>query len=208
MVPDRVRVVYMDGNDGPTASRPGFIPPHGGYRKLLTFQKAEIVYDATVRFCDCFFARNDRTHGQMVQAARSGKQNIVEGSQFAGTSKETELKLTNCARSSLEELATDYRDFLRLRHAEEWPADHPWARRVSELSRRPGSNYETLRKGLEHSDPVIRANVILSMIKIANYLLDRQLKQLEADFLKNGGLRERMTRARIEARNKRTSENE
>ena len=93
----------------------GFIPPHGGYRKLLSYQRAEVVYDATVRFCKRYFDRRDRTVDQMIQAARSGKQNIVEASVASGTSKEGEVKLTNVARASLEELLEDYRDFLRLR---------------------------------------------------------------------------------------------
>ncbi len=93
----------------------GFIPPHGGYQKLLSYQRAEIVYDATVRFCARFFDKRDRTVDQMVQAARSGKQNIIEGSMASATSKESEIKLTNVARASLEELLADYRDFLRIR---------------------------------------------------------------------------------------------
>src|SRR5512145_3067143 len=99
-------------------SQQRFIPAHGGYQKLLSYRKAEIVYDATVRFCDRFFNPRDRTRDQMVQAARSGKQNIIEGSQASGTSKETEIKLTNVARASFEELLADYRDFLRLRGIE------------------------------------------------------------------------------------------
>lgn len=98
-----------------------FIPPHGGYKDLISYQKAEIVYDATVYFCDHFVDRRSRTHDQMVQAARSGKQNILEGSQASGTSKETEIKLTNVARASLEELLADYLDFLRVRGLGEWP---------------------------------------------------------------------------------------
>src|SRR5512137_38074 len=93
----------------------GFIPAHGGYQILLSYQKAEIVFDATVHFCDRFIDRRSRTHDQMVQAARSGKQNIVEGSMASATSKEAEIKLTSVARASLEELLTDYRDFLRTR---------------------------------------------------------------------------------------------
>src|SRR3990167_10106705 len=89
------------------------IPPHGGYQKLLSFQKAQIVFDATVYFCKRFLSMRDRTYDQMIQAARSGKQNIIEGSQASGTSKEMEIKLTNVARASLEELLEDYRDFLR-----------------------------------------------------------------------------------------------
>jgi len=91
----------------------GFIPKHGGYKNLLSFKKAEIVYDGTVYFCSRFFNKRDRTVDQMVQAARSGKQNIVEASMASGTSKETEIKLSNVARASLEELLNDYRDFLR-----------------------------------------------------------------------------------------------
>src|SRR5437763_239653 len=98
----------------------GFIPPHGGYENLLSFQKSRIVYDATVFFCDRYIDRRSRTHDQMVQAARSGKQNILEGSQASGTSREIEIKLVNVARASLEELLEDYRDFLRVRGAVLW----------------------------------------------------------------------------------------
>jgi four helix bundle suffix protein len=177
----------------------GFIPPHGGYQRLLSYQKAEIVYDATVRFCDRFIARGDRTRDQMIQAARSGKQNIAEGSQAAGTSKETELKLTSVARASLEELLIDYRDFLRIRGLAEWPKDHPFTRRLRQLNRTPGANYATFKKGVEHPDPAICANIIIGLIKVTTYLLDQQLRQLEQAFLREGGLRERMTRARLAA---------
>jgi len=180
----------------------GFIPPHGGYQKLLSYQKAEIVYDATVFFCDRFIDRRSRTHDQMIQAARSGKQNIIEGSMASGTSKETEIKLTNVARASLEELLADYRDFLRTRNLEEWPKDHPYAKRLRELNRQPDANFETFRKGIESADPAISANVIIGLIRVTCYLLDRQLKQLEKAFLTEGGLRERMTRVRLEARKK------
>jgi four helix bundle protein len=105
------------------------IPLHGGYRKLKSFQVAQLVYDVTVRFCDRYIEKRSRTHDQMVQAARSGAQNIAEGSQASGTSKKTELKLTNVARASLEELRLDYEDFLRQRGLEEWPPDHPALRR-------------------------------------------------------------------------------
>lgn len=179
----------------------GFIPAHGGFQALKSYQKAVIVYDATVRFCDRFIAkRGDRTRDQMIQAARSGKQNIVEGSQFSGTSKEIELKLTNVARASLAELAEDYRDFLRLRGAEEWPATHPYAQRLRALNRQPGAGYETFRKGIEHEDPLIAANVILGLTRVTCFLLDRQLKHLEKAFIEEGGLRERMTRARLDRR--------
>ncbi|MES1245506.1 MAG: four helix bundle suffix domain-containing protein [Acidobacteriota bacterium] len=180
----------------------GFIPRHGGYRKLLSYQKAEIVYDATVFFCERFVDRRSRTHDQMIQAARSGKQNIVEGSMASGTSKETEIKLTNVARASLEELLADYRDFLRTRRLEEWPAEHVYARRLRELNRVPNATYATFRKGIENPDPAIAANVIIGLIQVTNFLLDRQLRQLEKAFIEEGGLRERMTRVRLEGRRK------
>jgi len=104
-----------------------------------------------------FIGKFDRTHDQMVQAARSGKQNIIEGSQASGTSKKTEIKLTNVARASLEELLADYRDFLRIRGIEEWSKEHPYTNRLRELNRQPDANYETFRKGIEHPDPAIAA---------------------------------------------------
>ncbi len=184
----------------------GFIPPHGGYANLLSCRKAEIVFDATVYFCDRFIDRRSRTHDQMIQAARSGKQNIIEGSQASGTSKETELKLTNVARASLEELLADYRDFLRTHSLNEWPRDHSYAKRLRALNRRPDAMYETFRKGIEHADPEICTNVIIGLVKVTNYLLDRQLGRLEKDFLKDGGLRERMTRARLAERDRQKRE--
>lgn len=177
-----------------------FIPPHGGYQNLLSYQRAEVVYDATVKFCADLLDKRDRTVDQMVQAARSGKQNIVEGSMASGTSKETEIKLTNVARASLEELLIDYRDFLRTRGLAEWPKDHRYVRRLRELNRTPNATYETFRKAVEHSDPEIRANAIMGLIKVTTYLLDQQLRRLEKDFLEHGGLRENMTRARLEYR--------
>jgi len=180
----------------------GFIPPHGGYADLLSYQKAEIVYDATVRFCDRFLDKYDRTRDQMIQAARSGKQNIIEGSMASGTSTETEIKLTNVARASLEELLADYRDFLRIRNIKEWPREHPYTMRLRQLNRTPDANYETFRKAVEHPDPAICANAIIGLIKLTNYLLDQQIRRLEQNFLKKGGLRERMTHARLAERDK------
>ena len=177
-----------------------FIPPHGGYQKLLSYHKALIVYDATVYFCNRFLSPRDRTHDQMVQAARSGKQNILEGRQASGTSKETEINLTGVARASQQELLEDYRDFMRNRRIEEWTPDHPYVRRLRQLNRTPGANYHTFKKGIEHPDPAICANVIVGLIKVTCYLLDQQLRRLEQDFLREGGLRERMTRARLAAR--------
>ncbi len=116
-----------------------FIPPHGGYQNLLSYQKALIVYNATLNFCSRFFSKFDRTREQMIQAARSGKQNILEGSEASGTSKETEIKLTNTARASLKELLEDYRDFMRNRGIAEWAPDHPYALRLRQLNRTPGA---------------------------------------------------------------------
>ncbi len=182
----------------------GFIPPHGGYRHLLSYQKAEIVFDATVYFCHRFLSTGDRTRDQMIQAARSGKQNISEGSVDAGISKQSEIKLTGVARGSLQELLEDYRDFLRSRALAEWTADHPYVKRLRELNRQPGANYDSFRKGIEHPDPAICANVIIGLIKVTCYLLDQQLRRLEQDFLATGGLRERMTRARLAERARQT----
>ncbi|HEY3566399.1 MAG TPA: four helix bundle suffix domain-containing protein [Thermoanaerobaculia bacterium] len=158
-----------------------------------------------VHFCNSFVDRRSRTHDQMIQAARSGKQNILEGSMAAGTSKETEIKLTNVARASLEELLTNYRDFLRVRGIEEWPVDHPYARRLRELNRIQKATYATFQKGIENPDPAIAANVIIGLIRVTSYLLDRQIRRLEKIFLEEGGLRERMTRARVETRRKAVS---
>lgn len=178
----------------------GFIPPHGGYENLQSYKKAVILDLAVVYFLGRFFEKRDRTYDQMLQADRSGKQNIVEASRASGTSKETEIKLTNVARASYEELLEDFRDFLRRRGLAEWPKDHPYAKRLAELCRQPDGNYETFRRGIEHADPEICANVIVGLIKVTSYLLDRQIARQEKDFLREGGLRERMTHARLAER--------
>ena len=178
----------------------GFIPPHGGYRKLLSYQKAEVIYDLTFRFCQRFLAKGDRTIDQMVQAARSGKQNIAEGSQAAGTSKEMEIKLTNVARASLEELLVDYQDFLRVRDLPLWPRDSKEAEFVRRLGRTPNAAYENYRPFCDTRPAEVVANIAICLIHQTNYLLDRQLRRLEADFVREGGLRERMTRVRLQHR--------
>jgi four helix bundle suffix protein len=181
----------------------GFIPAHGGYRSLFSYQKAEIIYDGTVYFTNRFFNKYDRTVGQMVQAARSGKQNIAEGSMASATSKETEIKLTNVARASLEELQIDYEDFLRTQKLPVWDKNHRLVARLRELNKSvPNPGYETFKKAIEHESPEICANTMITLIKICTYLLKQQIKQLEIAFIKEGGLRERMTRARINERNK------
>jgi four helix bundle suffix protein len=210
----------------------GFIPPHGGYQDLLTFQKAEVVYDATVRFCADFLNKRDRTVDQMVQAARSGKQNIVEGSMASGTSKETEIKLTNVARASLEELLTDYRDFLRTRGLRLWEKDSREALYVRKMSRGevapsaehpshgthvshgtndnppPRVTFEAFRPIFHTRPPEVLANIVICLIHQTNYLLDQQIRRLEKDFVEQGGLRERMTRARLTERAKQAGFND
>ena len=182
---------------------PGFIPAHGGYRRLLSYRKAEIVFDLTFRFCERFLVRRDRTVDQMGQAARSGKQNIAEGSQAAGTSTETEIKLTSVARSSLEELLVDYEDFLRVRGLRRWDGDSPQSRFIRALGARHDETYEDYREYCETRSAEVVANIAICLVCQATFLLDRQIRRLEADFLKRGGVRERMTRARVEERNRR-----
>jgi len=178
----------------------GFIPKHGGYQKLIAFQKAEIIYDGTYYFCHKYFDKYDRTIGQMIQAARSGKQNIAEGSMDSGTSKEIEIKLINVARGSLEELINDYKDFLRTRKLKYWDKSHPFYPHLTKLHKTPNANYETYRKGIESPDPEVAANVLLSLTNITSYLIAQLLKTLEKEFLQEGGLRERMSQARINVR--------
>src|SRR5437879_1032613 len=187
---------------GGPAMPEGFIPPHGGYEKLLSYQKSQIVYDATVRFCDRFIDRKSRTHDQMVQAARSGNKNIAEGSQVSGTSKEGEIKLMNVARASLEELLGDYRDFLRQRGHALWEKNSKEALFVRKLGAKPNASYESYRTYIESRAPEVVANIIICLIHQTNYLLDQQLRRLEKDFVEQGGLRENMTRARLEHRAK------
>jgi four helix bundle suffix protein len=179
---------------------PGFIPAHGNYQELLSYQKAEVVYDLTYRFCRRFLAKGDRTIDQMVQAARSGKQNILEGSKASGTSKEMEIKLTNVARASLEELLADYRDFLRVRDFPVWAKDSKEALYVRRLGHKSHVTYETYRSYVDTRPPEVIANIAICLIHQANFLLDQQIRRLEQDFLKEGGLRERMTRARLQSR--------
>lgn len=180
----------------------GFIPLHGGYKNLITYQKSEIIYDGTIYFTKRFFQKYDRTIDQMVQAARSGKQNIVEASMASGTSKEMEIKLTNVARASLEELKIDFQDFLRTNKLPIWDKEHRLVARLRELNRIPNATYDTFKKGIENESPEICANVMIGLIAVVSYLLNNQIKTLETNFIKEGGLKERMTKARIDKRNK------
>lgn len=182
------------------SSQSTILPPRGDYQTLLSYQKSEVVYQITYRFCKRFLKIGDRTIDQMVQAARSGKQNIVEGSKAATTSKEMEIKLTNVARASLEELLEDYRDFLKVRDFSIWDKDSKEALYVRKLSLNSHASYESYRKFVDTRPAEVVANIAICLIHQANYLLDQQLKRLEKDFLKDGGLRERMTRARLQVR--------
>lgn len=179
-----------------------FLPLHGSYRKLLSYRKAEVIYDLTWIFCQRFLSRGDRTVDQMIQAARSGKQNIAEGSLASGTSKETEIKLTNVARASLEELQIDYEDFLRTRNLLRWAPNSNEALFVRKLSSRRDFDFAMIKPFAETRPADVLANIALCLVHQASFLLERQLRQLETDFVSHGGLRERMTRARLAARGK------
>ncbi len=168
------------------------IPPHGGYQQLKAFQMSEIVYDATVKFCNRFIDRRSRTHDQMVQAARSGKQNIAEGSMASGTSKKTELKLVGIARASLEELLQDYQDYLRQNGRELWGKEHPKAQEVRKLALQSDRSYTTYRTYIENSSTELAANTVICIVHQTNYLLDQLLRQLEQQFIKEGGFTERL----------------
>jgi four helix bundle suffix protein len=182
----------------PDPTRP--VAPHGGYRDLKSYQMAEIVYDATVAFCERFVPARSRTRDQMVQAARSGKQNIAEGSMGSGTSRKGELKLVGVARASLEELLLDYEDFLRQRSLPLWGKDNAQARAVRRLAYAPDRSYTTYQPYVEGGSPEVAANTLVCLIHQANYLLDRQLRRLEEQFLARGGFTERLYRARRERR--------
>ena len=201
------------------------IPKHGGYRKLKSFQLAQLVYDVTVRFCERYIDNKSRTHDQMVQAARSGVQNIAEGSQVSGTSKKMELKLTNVARASLEELRLDYEDFLRQRGLPLWAPDDPrrkalvarrcatvdevaaWVREIHE--RENGQNGQDGQKADQSipsissskpSYPGIAANAALVLIGVTVALLDRQIAAQAKAFETEGGFTERLYRVRQKRR--------
>ena len=177
------------------------IPPRGDYQTLLSYQKAEVIYDLTFRFAHKYLSRGDRTVDQMIQSARSGKQNILEGSKAALTSKETEIKLTNVSRASLEELLADYRDYLRVRDHVIWDKDSKEALFVRRLGRKTPHTFELYREFVETRPPEVIANIAICLIHQTNYLLDQQLRALEKDFLEQGGLRERMFKARLAHRN-------
>jgi four helix bundle suffix protein len=182
--------------------------PHGGYRRLRSFQATEIIYDGTVSFCDRFVSKRSRTHDQMVQAARSGRQNIAEGSRASATSSKSELKLVNVARASLDELLLDFEDFLRQHKLPAWGKDDPEAMAVRAVGRKNRSDQTGSPTTadyclwLEHADPGVVANALICLIHQANYLLDRQIAGLEKQFIDKGGYSEQLYAARIEERQK------
>ncbi|MEK6743832.1 MAG: four helix bundle suffix domain-containing protein [Nitrospirota bacterium] len=206
--PDRV-----DGTDRTeNLARPKRLRPSGGYRKLRSFQTTTVIYDATVSFCDRFMDKRSRTVDQMVQAARSGRQNIAEGSRATATSSQTELRLVNVARASLDELLLDYEDFLRQRSLRQWHKDDPQAREVRGVGNRQDPTDPSKRtdqtdggayaRWLESKDPAIVANAVICLIHQANYLLDQQIAGLERQFVEGGGYSEQLAAARIEKRRK------
>lgn len=177
-------------------------PKHGGYRRLRSFDVSQAVFDGTVVFCDRFIDRRDRTHDQMVQAARSGTRNIAEGSVASGTSKKMELKLTGVARASLEELMLDYQDFLRHRGLRLWDKDSPEALAVRHRYKSdpsaasdPSDPYS-----IRTATPEVAANTLLCLVNQASYLLGRQLDGLDRTFLEEGGFTERLYAARTKSR--------
>ena len=193
------------------------IPQHGGYRNLKSFQVAQLVYDVTVRFCDRYIEKRSRTHDQRVQAARSGVQNIAEGSQVSGTSKKMELKLTNVARASLEELRLDYEDFLRQRGLALWERNDPrrqalvarrcttadqvaaWVKEIHGQDGQNGPDGQSILS-IESIYPELSANAVLVLIGVACALLDRQIAAQAAAFEQEGGFTERLYRVRQDRR--------
>ena len=178
------------------------ILPSGGFRKLRSFQCAQGVYDGTVVFCNRFVDKKSRTHDQMVQAARSGVQNIAEGSLASATSKKTELKLTGVARASLGELLLDFEDFLRQRKLRQWDKSDPEALAVRGKFRSDQSDKSDGSELYHFSElpAEVLANTLICLINQASYLLWRQMKSLEEEFLANGGFTERMYNARKNSR--------
>ncbi len=190
-------------------ARPRRIRPSGGYRKLRSFQTTTVIYDATVSFCERFMDKRSRTVDQMVQAARSGRQNIAEGSRATATSSQTELRLINVARASLDELLLDFEDFLRQRGLRQWGKDDPEAREVRAVGQKKDrsdqadrTDGEAYSRWLAGKDPAVVANTVICLIHQANYLLDQQIAGLERQFVEGGGYSEQLAKARIEKREK------
>lgn len=188
---------------------PSSIRPGGGYRKLRSFQITTLIYDGTVLFCEKWIPTTSRTHDQMVQAARSGRQNIAEGSRASSASSQSELRLINVARASLDELLLDYEDFLRQRRLPCWSKDSPEAKEIRALAKvhqdMSESSDSTEPFGpyapwFRQEKPGVVANTLICLIHQANYLLDRHLSSLEKSFIQQGGYRENLTAARMAER--------
>jgi four helix bundle suffix protein len=193
--------------DGATPTGEKRLRPSGGYRRLRSFQAVTIIYDATVRFCERFMDKRSRTVDQMVQAARSGRQNIAEGSRAAATSSQMELKLVNVARASLDELLLDFEDYLRQHGHRQWLKDDPEAlavravgKSLSQASQReefdPVRHWQAYAGWLEHREPAVVANALLCLIHQTNYLLDQQITALERQFISDGGYTEQLAAMR------------
>lgn len=178
---------------------PNFLKSKGDYRSLIVYKKAECIYDLSFYFAHKYLSRGDRTIDQMIQAARSGKQNIIEGSAASATSRETEIKLFNVAKASLEELLADYEDYMRVRGIEHWPEDK--LREVREFCK-THSDSAFYRQIAPLRDDTILARLCIVLIHQELYLLFRLIEKAKADFLQQGGIREEMTRARLAYRNK------
>ena len=172
-----------------------FLPKRGNYRGLIAYQKAECIYDITFYFAHTHLDKSDRTIDQMVQAARSGKQNIAEGSAASATSTETELKLINVARASLQELLVDYTDYLRVHALEQWAMDSEKARQARQVCSRHNDTAYYRTAIAERSAETI-ANIAITLIHQEDVLLRKLLQRLEDDFVRQGGIRERMYAAR------------
>lgn len=178
-----------------------FLKPKGNYRNLIVYKKAECIYDITYYFANRYLGKGDRTVDQMVQAARSGKQNIIEGSAASTTSRETEIKLFNVAKASFDELLSDYGDYLRVRGLPEWSDDK--VREVRAFCRQ-NNDSAFYRSIAPMRDAATLANLCITMIHQEMYLLLRLLERAKRDFLQNGGIREEMSRARREFRSQPT----
>lgn len=179
-------------------NKSGFITSKGDYRELIVFKKGECIYDLTYHFAHRFFNRSDRTIDQMIQAARSCKQNIIEGSAASKTSRETEIKLFNVAKASLDELLADYEDYIRVRDLALWPEQKQI--KVREFCKNHNDSALYRKIAPSRNDETL-ANLAITMIHQEIYLLVRLIEKAKKDFLENGGIREEMSRARREYRN-------
>lgn len=181
------------------ADNNNFIPQQGFYKNLRVYRVTEIIYDVTYIFVRRFLEKGDRTVDQMVQAARSGKQNIAEGSAAGVTSKETEIKLTNVAKASLQELLIDYEDYLRVRNLRLWDKNDRKAIQTRNFCRQHTDSAVYREKMAIRSDETV-ANIAIILIHQADVMLHRLIERQKADFLQQGGIREQMSRARREYR--------